>query len=60
MVKMTVRSRMGHAVADKLVFCHEALHLKEKLQSASYMQKVEKWATESRTLTRTPPTTRRT
>ena len=51
---------MGHAVADKLVFCHEALHLKEKLQSASYMQKVEKWDTESRTLTRTPPTTRRT
>ena len=29
-VKMTVRSRMGHAVADKLVYnCHEALHLKE-------------------------------
>ena len=38
---------MGHAVADKLVFCHEALHLKEKLQSASYMQKVEKWDTDS-------------
>ena len=30
------------------MFCHEALHLKEKLQrSASYMQKVEKWDTDS-------------
>ena len=35
------RSRLGHAVADKLVYAHEALHLREKLQSASYMQKVE-------------------
>ena len=26
------RSRMEHNVADKLVYCHKALHLREKLQ----------------------------
>ena len=51
-VKTTVRSRiLGHAVADKLLYCHEALHLKEKLlkklQRAAYEQKVEKWDTDS-------------
>ena len=38
---------MGHAVGDKLVYCHEALHLKKKLQTASYEQKGEKWDTDS-------------
>ena len=35
-----VLTRMGHEVADKRksVYCHEALHLKEKLQSAGYTQ----------------------
>ena len=51
-VKTTVRSRiLGPAVADKLLYCHEALHLKEKLlkklQRAAYEQKVEKWDTDS-------------
>ena len=35
------------AVADKRVYCHEALHLKQKLQSAGYKQAVEKWDTDS-------------
>ena len=36
-IKTTARARMGHAVGDKLVFCHESLHLvKNKLQKASY------------------------
>ena len=38
---------MGHAVGDKLVFCHEALHLKNKLQKASYKQPAEKWMSDS-------------
>ena len=38
---------MGHAVADKFVYCHEALHLKAKLQSAGYHQGAEKWDTDS-------------
>ena len=36
-IKTTARARMGHAVGDKLVFCHESLHLvKNKLQKANY------------------------
>ena len=46
-IKTEQRSRLGHAVADKLVYAHEALHLREKLQSASYVQTVEKWDTDS-------------
>ena len=32
------RSRLHHARADKLVYCHEALHMKAKLQKAAYTQ----------------------
>ena len=46
-IKNDTTSRMGHAVADKRVYCHEALHLKQKLQSAGYKQAVEKWDTDS-------------
>ena len=46
-IKTEQRSRMGHAVADKLVYCHEALHLKQKLQSAAYQQAAVKWDTDS-------------
>ena len=37
----------GHAKSDKLVYCHEALHLKEKAQHAGYKALVEKWDTDS-------------
>ena len=37
----------ARAVADKRVYCHEALHLKGKLQTAGYKQAVEKWDTDS-------------
>ena len=46
-IKKASRNRMGHAVADKFVYCHEALHLKAKLQSAGYHQGAEKWDTDS-------------
>ena len=46
-IKTTARVKMGHAVADKLVYCHEALHLREKLQKVTYSQKVEKWESDS-------------
>ena len=48
-IKTTARGAMGHAVADKRVYCHEALHLKGKLQAAGYKQAVEKWDTDSDT-----------
>ena len=46
-IKTTMRSRMGHTVSDKRVYCHEALHLKEKLTKAGYKEKVEKWDSDS-------------
>ena len=38
---------MGHAVSDKLVYMHEALALRLKLQKASYCQVAEKWDSDS-------------
>ena len=38
---------MGHASGDKLVYCHEALHLQGKLQKAGYASKLEKWDSDS-------------
>ena len=46
-IKTAARGQMGHAVADKRVYCHEALHLTRKLQSAGYKQSVEKWDSDS-------------
>ena len=42
-IKTKERSRMGHETGDMRVYCHEALHLQDKMQSASYKAKVEKW-----------------
>ena len=41
-IKTQDRNRLGHAKGDKLVYCHEALHLRKKLQKAGYKAKVEK------------------
>lgn len=38
---------MQHEVSDKLVYCHEALHLREKLQKAGSKPKVQKWESDS-------------
>lgn len=46
-IKTETRSRMGHSVSDKRVYCHEALHMREKLTKAGYKQKVEKWDSDS-------------
>eukprot|EP00966_Prymnesium_polylepis_P145487 3360100-Prymnesium_polylepis.1 len=46
-IKTAERSRIKHETGDKLVYCHEALHLKEKLQDAGYKQKTEKWDSDS-------------
>ena len=51
-IKNDTTSRMSHEVADKRVYCHEALHLKEKLQTASYNQERSLRVTPTRTLTR--------
>ena len=41
------RSRLKHATADKLVFNHEALHLRQKRQSAAVTSDVAPWDTDS-------------
>ena len=46
-IKTHARSGMGHGTADKLVYCHEALHMKQKLQVARYSQEPEKWISDS-------------
>ena len=40
-------SRVHHARGDKLVYCHEALHMRAKLQGAEYVQEVVKWDSDS-------------
>ena len=46
-VKTKERARMGHETGDMRVYCHEALHMKDKMQTAGYKAKVEKWDTDS-------------
>jgi len=36
-IKFDDRNRLGHEVTDKLVYCHETIHLREKLQKAGYI-----------------------
>ena len=38
---------VGHETGDMRVYCHEALHLQDKMQTAGYKPKVEKWDTDS-------------
>ena len=40
-IKTKERSRMGHETGDMRVYCHEALHLKDKMQSANSKPKDE-------------------
>ena len=46
-IKTSARGRLNHAVSDKLVYCHEALHFQGKLQTAAYKQAAEKWDSDS-------------
>ena len=46
-IKNEKRHALSHATGDKLVYCHEALHLKDKLQKAGYEAKMVKWDSDS-------------
>ena len=46
-IKTKERSRMGHETGDMRVYCHEALHLQAKMQTAGYKAKLEKWDSDS-------------
>ena len=39
--------QLQHGTSDKLVYCHEALHLRKKLQTADYKEDVQKWDSDS-------------
>ena len=39
--------RCKHQRPRQLVYCQEALHLKDKLQKAGFKAKVEKWESDS-------------
>lgn len=47
LIKSDRRTRLRHAVADKLVYCHEALALHAKLQDAAYRPTPEPWDDDS-------------
>ena len=42
-IKMDKRVSLQHATSDRLVYCHEALHLRVKLQKSGYKEPVVKW-----------------
>ena len=44
---LTQKVRMQHRTADKLVYCHEMIHLQQCVQSAGWTADVERWAWES-------------
>lgn len=43
MIKSKSKTMLRHGTADKLVFCHEAIHLRSKLLSAGFKPEVEAW-----------------
>ena len=43
-LKSPARNRMQHHVADKRVYCHEALHYQSKLQDAGYSMQIAEWS----------------
>ena len=38
---------MKHQTADKLVYCHEAMHLQQRMQDAGWTADVERWESDS-------------
>ena len=38
---------MQHKTADKLVYCHEAMHLQLRMQDAGWTADLERWESDS-------------
>ena len=45
--KTAQKARMHHKTADKLVYCHEAIHLQLRMQDAGWAADVERWESDS-------------
>ncbi|KAL1510843.1 hypothetical protein AB1Y20_007125 [Prymnesium parvum] len=46
-IKSERRTRLKHITSDRLVFCHEALHLRLKLRKSGYKEPTVKWESDS-------------
>ena len=46
-IQTAQKARMHHKTADKLVFCHEAMHLQLRMQDAGWAPDVERWESDS-------------
>ena len=46
-IQTAQRARMRHSTADKLVYCHEAMHLQQHMQDAGWSADVERWESDS-------------
>lgn len=46
-IKNEKRTRLKHTTSDCLVYCHEALHLRIKLQKSGYKEPTVKWESDS-------------
>ena len=46
-IQTAQQARMHHKTADKLVFCHEAMHLQLHMQNAGWTADVERWEKDS-------------
>ena len=42
-IKSDNRSRLLHETADRLVYCHEALHMRTKMQKSGYKEPTVAW-----------------
>ena len=42
-IQTASKSRMAHKLADKLVFCHESMHVQLRLQNAGWSADVQHW-----------------
>ena len=42
-IQTASKSRMAHKTADKLVYCHEAMHVQLRVQNAGWSPDVERW-----------------
>ena len=40
------KTRMAHGTADKLVYCHEAMHVQGRMQDGGWEPDVERWVSD--------------
>ena len=46
-IQTAQKARLQHKTADKLVYCHEAMHLQLRMQDAGWEADVERWESDT-------------